>query len=156
MASKGLTNFFLTCVSWGICGEVLLELIPWQASLLYLDKYLPYPKGEETKMTHYYTHWFFWSKTKDQILSIALEPLLYKLESSIHHHKKSWNLCSNWKCILKNLTKFLDTSACKVMRSHLNFTLLLFYYIDTRVLLENIPPVKFIKTTSGTRVVYSP
>ena len=29
-----------------------------------------------------------------------------------------------------------------------------FYYIDTTVLLENIPLVKFIKTTSGTRVVY--
>ena len=29
-----------------------------------------------------------------------------------------------------------------------------FYYIDTSVLLENIPLVKFIKTTSGTRVVY--
>ena len=31
-----------------------------------------------------------------------------------------------------------------------------FYYIDTSVLLENIPLVKFIKTTSGTRVVYFP
>ena len=28
-----------------------------------------------------------------------------------------------------------------------------FYYLDTSVLLENIPLVKFIKTTSGTRVV---
>ena len=32
----------------------------------------------------------------------------------------------------------------------------LFYYIDASVLLENIPLVKFIKTTSGTRVVYFP
>ena len=31
-----------------------------------------------------------------------------------------------------------------------------FYYIDTSVLLENIPLVKFIKTTSGTQVVYFP
>ena len=31
-----------------------------------------------------------------------------------------------------------------------------FYYIDTSVLLENIPLVEFIKTTSGTRVVYFP
>ena len=31
-----------------------------------------------------------------------------------------------------------------------------FYYIDTSVLLENILLVKFIKTTSGTRVVYFP
>ena len=30
------------------------------------------------------------------------------------------------------------------------------YYIDTSVLLENIPLVKFIKSTSGTRVVYFP
>ena len=29
-------------------------------------------------------------------------------------------------------------------------------YIDTSVLLENIPPVKFIKTTSGTPMVYFP
>ena len=33
---------------------------------------------------------------------------------------------------------------------------ILFYYIDTSVLLENIPHVKFIKTTSRTRVVYFP
>ena len=31
-----------------------------------------------------------------------------------------------------------------------------FYYIDSSVLLENKPLVKFIKTTSGTRVVYFP
>ena len=31
-----------------------------------------------------------------------------------------------------------------------------FYYIDMSVLLENIPLVKFIKTASGTRVVYFP
>ena len=31
-----------------------------------------------------------------------------------------------------------------------------FYYIDTSVLLENIPLVKLIKATSGTRVVYFP
>ena len=30
------------------------------------------------------------------------------------------------------------------------------YYIDTSVLRENIPLVKFIKTTSGTQVVYFP
>ena len=28
------------------------------------------------------------------------------------------------------------------------------YYIETSVLLENIPLIKFIKTTSGNRVVY--
>ena len=31
-----------------------------------------------------------------------------------------------------------------------------FYYIDTSVLLENMPLGKFIKTTFGTRVVYFP
>ena len=31
-----------------------------------------------------------------------------------------------------------------------------FYYIDTSVLLDNIQLVKFIKTTSGARVVYFP
>ena len=33
---------------------------------------------------------------------------------------------------------------------------IIFYYIDTSFLLENIPLVKFIKTTSGTLVVYFP
>ena len=37
-----------------------------------------------------------------------------------------------------------------------NKQIIIFYYIDTSVLLENIPFVKFIKTTSGTRVVYFP
>ena len=36
------------------------------------------------------------------------------------------------------------------------FTVISFYYLDKSVLLENIPLVKFIKTTSGTRVVYFP
>ena len=31
-----------------------------------------------------------------------------------------------------------------------------YYYIDTSVLLENVPLVKFIKTTPGTRVIYFP
>ena len=33
---------------------------------------------------------------------------------------------------------------------------IIFYYIDTSFLLENIPLVKFMKTTSGTLVVYFP
>ena len=33
---------------------------------------------------------------------------------------------------------------------------IIFYYIDTSVLLENITIVRVIKTTSGTRVVYFP
>ena len=34
--------------------------------------------------------------------------------------------------------------------------IIIIYYIDTSVLLENIPLVNFIKTTFGTRVVYFP
>ena len=34
--------------------------------------------------------------------------------------------------------------------------IIIIYYIDTSVLLENIPLVKFMKTTSSTRVVYFP
>ena len=34
--------------------------------------------------------------------------------------------------------------------------IIVYYYIDTSVLLENMPLLKFIKTTSGTRVVYFP
>ena len=42
-------------------------------------------------------------------------------------------------------------------KSHLQIVIkMLFYYIDTSVSLENIPLVKFIKTTSGTWVVYFP
>ena len=37
-----------------------------------------------------------------------------------------------------------------------NTLYILFYYIDTSVLLENIPLIKFIKTTSETRVVFFP
>ena len=37
-----------------------------------------------------------------------------------------------------------------------NTLYILFYDIDTSVLLENIPLIKFIKTTSETRVVYFP
>ena len=40
--------------------------------------------------------------------------------------------------------------------SQMNDDIIFFYYIDTSVLLENIPLIKFIKTTSGTRVVYFP
>ena len=44
-----------------------------------------------------------------------------------------------------------------VLGSLLGFIInIIIYYIDTSVLLENIPLVKFIKTTSGTRVVYFP
>ena len=38
----------------------------------------------------------------------------------------------------------------------MNASARLIYYIDTSVLLGNIPLVKFINATSGTRVVYFP
>ena len=43
-----------------------------------------------------------------------------------------------------------------IVLSTLKVIKILFYYIDSSVLLENIPLVKFIKTTSRTRVVYFP
>ena len=47
--------------------------------------------------------------------------------------------------------------AAKVVRFILRCSVIFsFYYIDTSVLLENISLVKFIKTTSGTWVVYFP
>ena len=47
----------------------------------------------------------------------------------------------------------------KIFSCHISsekLTCIYVYYIDTSVLLENIPLVKLIKTTSGTRVVYFP
>ena len=41
-------------------------------------------------------------------------------------------------------------------KNRLSHIINLIYYTDTSVLLENIPLVTFIKTTSGTRVVYFP
>ena len=49
--------------------------------------------------------------------------------------------------ICLSLNVLLKSFICKVYS---------FYYIDTSVLLENIPLIKFIKTTYGTRVVYFP
>ena len=45
---------------------------------------------------------------------------------------------------------------CKIYLLCAKKLIIIFYYIDTSVLLENISLVKFIKTTSGTRVVYFP
>ena len=46
-----------------------------------------------------------------------------------------------------------ETVRHKKKTSYLKIIFIFFYYIDTSVLVENIPLVKFIKTTSGTRVV---
>ena len=45
--------------------------------------------------------------------------------------------------------KYIATISSTLPQVHNNF-----YYIDTSVLLGNIPLVKFINATSGTRVVY--
>ena len=51
----------------------------------------------------------------------------------------------------------LQTSGCYKSKKVSIFMLFIpFYYIDTSVLLENIPLVIFIKITSTTRVVYFP
>ena len=44
----------------------------------------------------------------------------------------------------------LPVEAIRAISSNIHKVLILIYYIDTSVLLENIPFVKFIKTTSGT------
>ena len=53
-----------------------------------------------------------------------------------------------------------EINVCDLNHSGFYFVLMLsdiaIYYIDMSVLLENIPLVKFIKTTSGTQVVYFP
>ena len=41
----------------------------------------------------------------------------------------------------------------KKITPYLKIIFIFFYHIDTSVLVENIPLIKFIKTTSGTRVV---
>ena len=65
-------------------------------------------------------------------------------------------------CISKQLSEPTETgaghrtTAVKSALKKINVLLTLFYYIDTSVLLGNIPLVKFINATSGTRVVYFP
>ena len=64
--------------------------------------------------------------------------------------------------ISTSLNAYLLTSLLRLKKKktknirQANATAILFYYIDTSVLLENIPLVKFMKTTSGTRMVYFP
>ena len=75
-------------------------------------------------------------------------------------------------CLISCLTSYQpvfcnDTLSPTIILAHTNCRFTLYfnifkgeslirfiYYIDTSVLLENIPPQKFTKTTSGTRVVY--
>ena len=56
--------------------------------------------------------------------------------------------------IIKSLPSYTKDMFQSMSQALLNINTL--YYIDTSVLLENIPLVKFIKSTFGTRVVYFP
>ena len=56
--------------------------------------------------------------------------------------------------IIKSLPSYTKDMFHSMSQTLLNINTL--YYIDTSVLLENIPLVKFIKSTFGTRVVYFP
>ena len=79
-----------------------------------------------------------------------------------HNHKKCASPCRNgyfrwFVCCRKTLAiyligRWLPYSVEKALQRTINY----FYYIDMSVLPENMPLVKFIKTTSGTRVVYFP
>ena len=52
----------------------------------------------------------------------------------------------------RNIGQIIYIPDCKISLASfvLHIKYIFFYYIDTGVLLENIPLVKFIKTTSGT------
>ena len=56
--------------------------------------------------------------------------------------------------IIKSLASYTKDMFQSMSQTLLNINSL--YYIDTSVLLENMPLVKFIKSTFGTRVVYFP
>ena len=56
--------------------------------------------------------------------------------------------------IIKSLPSYTKDMFQSMSQTLLNINSL--YYIDTSVLLENMPLVKFIKSTFGTRVVYFP
>ena len=70
-----------------------------------------------------------------------------KLQSMVQ--KSLWTLNVLQNIIIYNIEKDLLLLQCIRI-------IIIIYYIDTSVLLENIPLVKFIKTTSGTRLVYFP
>ena len=57
-------------------------------------------------------------------------------------------------CALQNIHVYPYLYRQKLKRLEKSYIYI--YYIDTNVLLKNIPPVKFIKTASGTRAVFLP
>ena len=82
-------------------------------------------------------------------------PIFRKARPSFFLHVRPWRKKAVPSEILVKLYIFPD---CKIGLASfvLHIKYIFFYYIDTGVLLENIPLVKFIKTTFGTWVVYFP
>ena len=71
--------------------------------------------------------------------------------TSEHHSLEGWSRYDNINNII-----YHATGGHKIVIVILKGRYKSAYYIDMSVLLENIPLVKFTKTTSGTRVVYFP
>ena len=72
----------------------------------------------------------------------------------LHRGRVTNNFCRSQLKRKKGPSFEIFQSCCKLHTGQMRY--INFYYIDTGVLLKNIPLVKFIKTTSGTRVVYFP
>ena len=101
-------------------------------------------------------------RSRDKIISIYFSSflkfsLLYHLSTLVDVFNYSF-----WKLYIKtindldpgiNLPEHQDE---KKTTKYYIYIYIYIYYIETSVLLENILLVKFIKTTSGTRVVYFP
>ena len=84
-----------------------------------------------------------------------------KFISSRHRVISSMYIMVFWQHLVVNWSGRDSASGLTHITDHVLFVsfmgyFIFFYYIDTSVLLENIPLGKFIKTTSGTREVYFP
>ena len=71
-------------------------------------------------------------------------------------HLPSRRISRRWTRRGTNLVIFLEAFCAQTNLFWREMKINNIYYIDTSVLLKYIPLVKFIKTTSGTRVVYFP
>ena len=85
----------------------------------------------------------YWKLNLIDILSVQLPSSLWKkiVTQFLPEGRGGW-------------TRVTTVNAHRV--SPLDCIYIIFYYIDMSVLLGNIPLVKFINATSGTRVVYFP
>ena len=89
--------------------------------------------------------------TKNEVFSVIEVPPIQTLVE--YRRKYTYSKECRGVCLFfffSRVTLTLEVSALSIKYSTT------FDYIDTSVLLENIALVKFIKTTSGTRVVYFP